>query len=204
MLHSGLLPSRCKGASEQLTVCKLGAGGEMLVTLNRLDFFSAQPLNSEFVTELKSHLEKTRPDSILKKKSAAVMDLVKDFSPSSGLLSPRKNILSDALGKQSANNRVDFVFQSSDLGEFVPVEVAFNNREAVGTNFLKLEAFARHLDLRHRCPFGILVTPTRSLLEFGGWDAAYADNLEYEALRMNLYKPVLSLPVVIIELHGVF
>lgn len=176
----------------------------MLVTTNEIDVFGSVATNSKFLEDLRVHLEDIKPEEIISKRTAAIMDNLASWTPSEGILTAKQNIAAGAIGKQSANNRLDFIFRLESLNQYIPIEVTFNNREAIGTNFLKLESFGRHLGLNASCPFGILIAPTRSLLEYGGWDSAYADNLEYEALRTQLYKPVLSLPTVIVELHGVF
>ncbi len=176
----------------------------MLVTTYEIDFLAAPTSGLGFLTELTQHLESIRPQDVITRRSAAIMDHMMSLTTSEGRVSSKQNILDGAVGRQSANSRLDFIFNSNSLNYQIPIEVAFNNREAIGTNFLKLEAFGRHLGLNQDCPFGILIAPTRSLLEFGGWDSAYADNLEYQSLRNSTYKPILSLPAVIVELHGVF
>lgn len=58
-------------------------------------------------------------------------------------------------------------------------ELCFNNREAIGTNFLKLDAARRNCELPDKQAQCVLICPSESLLRAGNWDPAYADADEY-------------------------
>lgn len=92
----------------------------------------------------------------------------------------------------------------------VNVVICLNNREAIGTNFLKLE-IASFRDLRtsnvegfsDNNVLGILITFDQELLTFGGWDQSYAFSSEYaSAYKMN-YRQVLKSNILMLRLHAV-
>jgi len=92
----------------------------------------------------------------------------------------------------------------------VNIVVCLNNREAIGTNFLKLEiASIRELRASNVEGFsdnhvlGLLITFDQNLLSLGGWDQSYAFSSEYaSAYKMN-YRPVLKSNILIFRLHAV-
>jgi hypothetical protein len=157
------------------------------------------------VQDLLSHFSQIEPAAVIERRSRAFQDLIQSFIPSIGferiLNAPiNPNVSSD----HRANYRVDLALQNKVKQTSIPVELAFNNRESIGTNLLKLESFRGDAEGNLKTPFGIIVAPTSSLLNFGGWDSSYGDSLEYEDLRLRVHADSLSLPLYIIELHGIF
>ena len=74
-----------------------------------------------------------------------------------------------------------------------------NNREAIGSNFLKLEVQAMSdFSIDDSSPhlfedsLGILITFDRGLLEQGGWDPAYAEATEYSFAYKKYFGPILK------------
>ena len=92
----------------------------------------------------------------------------------------------------------------------VNIVICLNNREAIGTNFLKLEiASTRELRASNVEGFsdnnvlGVLITFDQELLSLGGWDQSYAFASEYaSAYKMN-YRQVLKSNILMLRLHAV-
>ena len=87
--------------------------------------------------------------------------------------------------------------------------VCLNNREAIGSNFLKLEAAAiRDIRLSKEeiddlNVVGFLVSLSRELLDIGGWDPSYADSSEYANAVKSYYKPILRSRILGLRIHQV-
>ena len=86
--------------------------------------------------------------------------------------------------------------------------LCFNNREAIGTNFLKLEVAALESIKRYREVnaskenfLGVLVQLTDGLKSMGKWDASYATSIEYSDAFGKAYKPLLTSNIVGLQLH---
>jgi hypothetical protein len=86
--------------------------------------------------------------------------------------------------------------------------LCLNNRETIGTNFLKLEVFSRNS--RHPADkseyfdenrLGVMVTFSRELLKLGKWDPSYADSTEYSFSFKNAYSQILNSKIVLIKVN---
>ena len=88
--------------------------------------------------------------------------------------------------------------------------LCLNNRESIGTNFLKLEIAAQE-DIRNhkrselfdRNILGILITFNEGLLRDGGWDASYASADEYTFAYKHAYRQIIKSNVIGMQLHVV-
>jgi hypothetical protein len=87
--------------------------------------------------------------------------------------------------------------------------LCLNNREAIGTNFLKLEAAAlaelrktQLYDISDSNLLGILITFDRDVLTQGKWDNSYADAGEYSAGFKKYYKPFLRSNILSLRMHS--
>jgi hypothetical protein len=88
--------------------------------------------------------------------------------------------------------------------------LCLNNRESIGTNFLKLEIAAQE-DIRNhkrselfdRNILGILITFNEGLLKAGGWDASYASADEYTFAYKHAYRQIIKSNVIGMQLHVV-
>lgn len=177
----------------------------MLVTVNGVGLIDKDIDHPEEVKSLVEHYAKVDKLSVMAKRSGAFQDLRQSYAAPKGFQVLVNAPISPAfLSEKRANYRVDMAISSQKNGTSIPVEIAFNNRESIGTNLLKLEAYRGAVDGSTSTPFGVIIVPTSSLLEFGGWDSSYGDNLEYEDLRLRIYGSALSLPIYLIELHGLF
>lgn len=85
--------------------------------------------------------------------------------------------------------------------------ICLNNREAIGSNFLKLETAAiREIrtdvhELDDSNILGLLVSLSRDLLDEGGWDPSYADSSEYANAAKTYYKPLLRSNIIGLRIH---
>jgi len=79
-------------------------------------------------------------------------------------------------------------------------ELCFNNREAIGTNFLKLDAARRNCDLPEKQAQCVLICPSASLLRAGNWDPAYADADEYSEFYSQIIDGQLQSRFSILEI----
>jgi len=94
---------------------------------------------------------------------------------------------------------------------FVNIVLCLFNREAIGTNFLKLEAaalknirFFKELDLNDDNVIGLLITFDRNFLEsenYPNWDSSYADATEYKNAYKNYYKSLIRSNIISMRLH---
>ena len=86
--------------------------------------------------------------------------------------------------------------------------LCLNNRESIGTNFMKLEIAAQE-DIRNQKGkeifdkniLGILVTFNEGLLKAGGWDASYASSDEYTFAYKHAYRQIIRSNIVGMQLH---
>ena len=80
----------------------------------------------------------------------------------------------------------------------VNVELCIQNREAIGTNFLKLEVFAKlNPEIEH---IGVLLCPDRRYFKESNMDAAYGDDDEYIVAHQLSYHTVMSSKMLILTL----
>lgn len=86
--------------------------------------------------------------------------------------------------------------------------LCLNNREIIGTNFLKLE-IAAHEDIRFHRSFeifdrnllGILISFNEGLLRVGGWDSSYASADEYTFAYKHGYRSIIDSNIIGMQLH---
>ena len=90
----------------------------------------------------------------------------------------------------------------------VNLVLCLNNRESIGTNFLKLEVAAQE-DIRNNKQFelfdrnvlGVLVSFNESLLKEGTWDASYASADEYTFAFKHAYRGIVKSNIMGMQLH---
>lgn len=105
------------------------------------------------------------------------------------------------------NYVVDFVFDF-DLTECpnkhrVVLEVCFDNRQAIGTNLLKLDKAVVDFESRQgREAEAILICADRRTLDIGEWDSGVADEEEYQIALSQAYKSYLSAPMSLMVLRA--
>jgi hypothetical protein len=99
---------------------------------------------------------------------------------------------------------------SGSCGSFhqTNIVVCLNNREIIGTNFLKLEVAAIEAIRNHpkfaiydENVLGVLVTLDENLLRTGNWDRSYASSDEYTFAFRHAYKGVLKANILSLQLH---
>jgi hypothetical protein len=90
----------------------------------------------------------------------------------------------------------------------INVVTCLNNREVIGTNFLKLEVSAIE-SIRNHPAFpiydsnilGLLITLDENVLQLGGWDKAYANSSEYSFAYKHAYKSLIKSNVLSLQIH---
>lgn len=90
----------------------------------------------------------------------------------------------------------------------VNIVVCLNNRETIGSNFLKIEVAAlaeirkyQDVEILDSNVLGILITLDRDVLSTGHWDPAYADSSEYAAALRKFYKPFIKSNIISLRFH---
>ena len=90
----------------------------------------------------------------------------------------------------------------------INVVTCLNNREVIGTNFLKLEVSALETIRNHPAlpifdhnVLGLLITVDEKVLQLGGWDKAYASSSEYTFAYKHAYKGLIKSNVLSMQMH---
>lgn len=182
---------------------------EISIAINDLE-----KCHQSLVLELKANLASVDIQRGLRNRSRSLkVEIQQSNSAGSAFKWVKHSIFSDRSLKQaSAGYLIDARAECSrSCGSFHQVNVVFclNNREAIGTNFLKLEVAAvqeirnhQNQALTDKNVLGLLITLDREMLDFGGWDGAYADSTEY-VLAYNLaYKSVIRSQIIGVQLHS--
>jgi hypothetical protein len=166
-----------------------------------------EALPHEIETEVESlcrHLGRISRKEVLTHKSRSLKRSLADYSPKvlqeiSGSIKPETE------GRPPANLRLDKVLSTKDGTQFLNIELCLNNKEAAGTNYLKMSSAAK-FQLKKGAEFslGLLLVPTRELLELGGWDSVYGDSSEYSHYFKEGYQESLFGRFLIIELSSAF
>jgi hypothetical protein len=88
------------------------------------------------------------------------------------------------------------------------VVICLNNREAIGTNFLKLEVAAlseirrfQETEVLDSNILGVLISLDRDVLTLGKWDPSYADSSEYSGGLRKFYKSLLKSNITNLRIH---
>jgi len=151
--------------------------------------------HKSMIEELRQHLVELSLHDVMHEKSKIIKSHLRSIRTSSSIHEIRHELLIrddlDLTTKARANYLLDLQLEcSGQCGGLhrVNVELAFNNREAIGTNFLKLASRSTSDEIDPSVQsLGLLLAATRNLLDAGSWDAAYADSSEYEALFNRVY-----------------
>ena len=146
------------------------------------------------IDELRQHLVSLPLSEVMHKKSKAIKAHLGIMRTGSTIHAVRNELFirdDFEAPRKRANYMLDLqVDCSGKCGHLhrINVELAFNNREAIGTNFLKLASrnAADSLDASIQS-VGLFLAATRELLDAGAWDGAYADSSEYDAIFHKVY-----------------
>jgi hypothetical protein len=86
--------------------------------------------------------------------------------------------------------------------------LCLNNRESIGTNFLKLETAAQEdirnhkaLEIFDKNILGILISFNEGLLREGSWDSSYGNADEYTFAYKHAYKGLIESNIIGMQLH---
>lgn len=153
---------------------------------------------------LEAHLQTITKSDVLKGKTRAFKSNLNKFEPRA-LEVKSSRINPELSGKVPANLRLDWILANSDGSRNLNVELCFNNRETAGTNLLKLTtASAFQANSSTDYSLGVLIVPTRDLLDFGGWDPVYGDSAEYSYYFKTAFNKTLRSNLLLIELSNAF
>lgn len=163
--------------------------------------------------EIKETFENLDVGTALRKRSESLKsEITSRIRKNSNLSWTKSSIFHDSkLNDVSAIYRLDGKGICSGLcghGHITNIVLCLNNRESIGTNFLKLEVSAQQVlqyrqnqELTNRNILGVLVTFNDGLLRAGGWDPAYADSDEYTFAYKHAYKKVIQANLIGMQLH---
>ena len=80
------------------------------------------------------------------------------------------------------------------------LEICFDNRQAIGTNLLKMEIASRELDNGSASSVGVIIAAERDFLRKFGWDNAIGSSQEYIDSYNHGYGGVIETPIVVFSL----
>ena len=163
------------------------------------------PQDIEFeLRNLEHQLKLISKSDVHKGKTRAVKAQLEKYAPAT-LRDKSTTVNPELIGKMPANLRLDRILTNFDGSQNMNIELCFNNRETAGTNLLKLStASAFQSNSSASYSLGVLLVPTRDLLELGGWDPAYGDSAEYSYYFKTAYSKALHANLLVIELSSVF
>jgi hypothetical protein len=104
--------------------------------------------------------------------------------------------------RATSNYKIDYQLRNKDSStatNLVSLELVFDNRQAIGTNLLKLETSARQFvfDTGGTC-LSLIVAPSQDLKDSGYWDDSVATGPEYSWAIRKAYNFLLTSPLVLI------
>jgi hypothetical protein len=172
------------------------------------DVFSISDAESDLIELLKNSFAPLQINDVILKKSEAIssffskINLGTEYEVSNNV----PITLDGGSARVLANLRIDKIIkistESSD--RFVNIELALNNREATGTNLLKLESISQIQSARGaESSLGILICLTNSLKDSAEMDKSYATGADYSDFMKKSWKIVIRSRILIIELHDV-
>ena len=144
-----------------------------------------------YLTELHRHFKALNLSAAVKSRSRYVRDIFDNFKPSQDFTHlDNPNVSPDAVGRVPANQRVDNLHTWK--GEaLIATELCLNNREAIGTNIMKLSLALENRQTDAKNTLAVLVVLNRKFLDLGGWDSSYGDSWEYaEYFRLGFDRHV--------------
>jgi len=172
------------------------------VTENRITISESEihPCHSDLVQSLKSGLEAVDVKVALSERSKSLKsEIEKNNEGSSNIRWKKTSVLaSEQILDVPATLQLD---GEAECGgkcgstHLMNIVLCLNNREGIGTNFLKLEVAAqnqirnaRQVSLYDGNILGVVITIDDSVLQAGSWDSAYADANEYTFSYQKAYK----------------
>lgn len=153
-----------------------------------------------FLTALSMHAKKLEMVNVIGGRTRSIRKHFATFEPGLDFVEISADLNPNFRpAKRSANFRVDGVYEEKNRKSLIALEYAFNNREAIGTNFLKLALALQSRERDYEDTLAVLVAPSRALLERGGWDSVYADGSEYQNLHEAGFGQFLRTNAVLVE-----
>ena len=104
--------------------------------------------------------------------------------------------------RATSNYKIDYQSRNRDASNaknLVSLELVFDNRQAIGTNLLKLESSARQFVFdTGGTSLSLIVVPSQDLKNLGYWDKSVAIGPEYSWAIRKAYNFLLTSPLVLI------
>jgi hypothetical protein len=159
-----------------------------------------------------SGIETIDGDSAISERSTSFKNSLKAQTTSDLLRWAKRSIFAnrslsdvDAIYEIDARIKCDEVCGSQ---HYINVVICLNNREVLGTNFLKLDVAATDL-IRNNSKvqlvddniLGVLITLSETTLRRGNWDRSYASGADYSWAFKNAYRSNIHARIVILECH---
>jgi hypothetical protein len=188
---------------------------QLRVTENRITV-SADEIHSchtELLEALKSSLEKVDVRVALSERSKSLKsEIEKGHEGTSRILWKKTSVLaSKQILDVPATLQLDGEGQcSGKCGSvhLINIVLCLNNREGIGTNYMKLEVAAQNQVRNAQAEsvydeniLGVMITLDESVLKAGSWDSAYADANEYSFSFQKAYKGLLKSNIIGLQLN---
>ena len=108
-------------------------------------------------------------------------------------------------GVNRANYEVDFQLQfhcaECGLPHQISLELAFDNRQAIGSNLLKMDSANRSFDdIGHGICLSVIVVTTAMNRDAGKWDNAIAIDHDYSWALRKAYRRYFSTPIMLLTM----
>ena len=169
--------------------------------------------HSQFLDELKSFLEKIDVRQAISERSKSFKaEIEKMIGQDSLIVWKKQSVFSspeyhDVPAGLQIDGRAECNGNCNSFHQ-INIVLCLNNREVIGTNFLKLEVSAKEEIRNHRKNsiydtniLGVLITLDDSLLKAGNWDPAYANSNEYAFAFQYGYRGLIQSNIVAMQLH---
>jgi hypothetical protein len=163
---------------------------------------------TEFISNFKSDFEKMNLEEAIKTRSNSFRESLKEKTKHIKNLSWESKLRDGTAAFQLDAKYI--CAGRCNSSHQVNIVICLNNREAIGTNFLKLEIAAlsnlrtsKIDDFTDENILGILISLDSDLLSAGGWDNSYADSSEYSAAFRKYYKNLIKSNIVQLRIHKV-
>ncbi len=172
------------------------------------DVFTTSAAEMELIESLKNSFVALQVKDVILRKSEAISSFFSkiELGTQYEVVSNSPITLQEGTSKVLANLRIDKIikFSLDNQDHFVNIELALNNREATGTNLLKLESITQIQAARGAASsLGILICLTKSLKDSADMDKSYATAADYSEFMNKSWKIVIKSRILIIELHDV-
>jgi hypothetical protein len=170
------------------------------------------PCHRDLLNSITLGIETIDGESAISERSTSFKNSLKSQTSSNFLRWAKRSIFANrALADVDAIYEIDAQIKCDEScggQHFINLVICLNNREILGTNFLKLDVAASDL-IRNNSKvrlfddniLGVLITLSETTLRRGNWDRSYASGADYSWAFRNVYQSNIRAHIVIIECH---